>query len=223
MSLFDKFRIGAQKAGTQASTFVQRSSRDVATGAHGFAHSFSLPGESEKAANILASFLGTCLPQVRRLSLTLLLKRTPRTLSQRSTRSPKLSYNKREASTDSDWSDSHSFSCRPRHLPSDQSGLCLLRQSRLGNRHCPPPGWLMVGSLLHRNRWSRLGPSNRCRYHRLCHRPQQRRCRPCFLHGRQCHNWGKHQRRGGSHRHRRQRPSVAGSSGPHVLLFQIKG
>lgn len=59
MSLFDKFRMGAQKAGTQASSFVQRSSRDVATGAQGFAQTFSLPGESEKAANILASFLGT--------------------------------------------------------------------------------------------------------------------------------------------------------------------
>ena len=89
MSLFDKFRMGAQKAGTQASTFMQRSSRDVATGAQGFAQTFSLPGESEKAAKILASFLGAYLPQAHGLSLTLLLKLIPRTLSRRSTRSPK--------------------------------------------------------------------------------------------------------------------------------------
>jgi len=55
--MFDKFRIGAQKAGVQATSFVQRSSTQVASGAVGFAQTFSLPGESEKAANILASFL----------------------------------------------------------------------------------------------------------------------------------------------------------------------
>jgi hypothetical protein len=60
MSMFDKFRKGAQKAGVQATSFVQRSSTQVASGAQGFAQTFNLPGESEKAANILSSFLGTC-------------------------------------------------------------------------------------------------------------------------------------------------------------------
>jgi len=55
--MLDKFRKGAQKAGMQATSFVQRSSTQVASGAQGFAQTFNLPGESEKAANILSSFL----------------------------------------------------------------------------------------------------------------------------------------------------------------------
>jgi len=57
MSLLDKFRQGAQKAGTQASAFVQSSTTKVASGSRDFAQTFSLPGEAEKAAKILDSFL----------------------------------------------------------------------------------------------------------------------------------------------------------------------
>lgn len=70
MSLLDKFRKGAQKAGVQATAFVQTSSTKVASGSREFMQGFSLPGEAEKAANILESFLGTytslfCYPIVR--------------------------------------------------------------------------------------------------------------------------------------------------------------
>ncbi|KAF9454873.1 SH3 domain-containing protein [Macrolepiota fuliginosa MF-IS2] len=57
MSFLDKFRKGAQKAGIQATAFVQTSSSKVASGSREFMQGFSLPGEAEKAANILESFL----------------------------------------------------------------------------------------------------------------------------------------------------------------------
>jgi hypothetical protein len=56
--MLDKFRKGAQKAGIQATAFVQAGSTKVASGSRDFVHGFSLPGEAEKAANILDSFLG---------------------------------------------------------------------------------------------------------------------------------------------------------------------
>jgi hypothetical protein len=58
MSFLEKFRKGAQKAGIQATTFVQNSSVKVASESKQFMQGFSLPGEAEKAANILESFLG---------------------------------------------------------------------------------------------------------------------------------------------------------------------
>jgi hypothetical protein len=58
MSFLDKFRKGAQKAGIQATAFVQNSSVKVASGSKEFMQGFSLPGEAQKAARILASFLG---------------------------------------------------------------------------------------------------------------------------------------------------------------------
>lgn len=57
MSMLDKFRRGAQKAGTQATAFVRESSTRVASGSREFVQGFSLPGEAEKAARILESFL----------------------------------------------------------------------------------------------------------------------------------------------------------------------
>ncbi|CAL1712407.1 unnamed protein product [Somion occarium] len=57
MSMLDKFKKGAQKAGIQATAFVKDGSNKIATGSRDFAQGFSLPGEAEKAANILASFL----------------------------------------------------------------------------------------------------------------------------------------------------------------------
>lgn len=57
MSMLDKFRKGAQKAGIQATAFVQASSTKVASGSRDFVQGFTLPGEAEKAAKILDSFL----------------------------------------------------------------------------------------------------------------------------------------------------------------------
>jgi len=56
--MLDKFRKGAQKAGIQATAFLQDSGTRVANGSRDFAQGFSLPGEAEKAAKILESFLG---------------------------------------------------------------------------------------------------------------------------------------------------------------------
>jgi len=55
--MFDKFRKGAQKAGSQATAFMQASTTKVASGSRDFVQTFSLPGEAEKAAKILDSFL----------------------------------------------------------------------------------------------------------------------------------------------------------------------
>ncbi|KAK2459692.1 hypothetical protein APHAL10511_008337 [Amanita phalloides] len=55
--MFDKFRQGAQKAGMQATAFVQQGTSKMASGSRDFVQTFSLPGEAGKAANILASFL----------------------------------------------------------------------------------------------------------------------------------------------------------------------
>ncbi|KAH7101812.1 DUF500-domain-containing protein [Auriculariales sp. MPI-PUGE-AT-0066] len=57
MSLLDKFRAGAQKAGIQATAFAKDASNKLANESRGLAQSFSLPGEAEKAAKILESFL----------------------------------------------------------------------------------------------------------------------------------------------------------------------
>ncbi|KAI0051052.1 DUF500-domain-containing protein [Auriscalpium vulgare] len=57
MSMLDKFRKGAAKAGTQASAFLKEGSSRVQSGSQSFVQGFSLPGEAEKAAKILESFL----------------------------------------------------------------------------------------------------------------------------------------------------------------------
>ena len=62
MSLLDRFRQGAHKAGLQATAFAQTSANKIVNESKGIANSFSLPGEAEKAANILESFLGWCNP-----------------------------------------------------------------------------------------------------------------------------------------------------------------
>ena len=58
MSVLDKFRKGAAKAGIQATAFIKEGSSRVQSSSQSFAQGFSLPGEAEKAAKILASFLG---------------------------------------------------------------------------------------------------------------------------------------------------------------------
>jgi len=57
MSVLDKFRKGALKAGIQATTFIKEGSSKVQSSSQSFAQGFSLPGEAEKAAKILATFL----------------------------------------------------------------------------------------------------------------------------------------------------------------------
>ncbi|KAI0297682.1 DUF500-domain-containing protein [Russula brevipes] len=57
MSVLDKFRKGAAKAGIQATAFIKEGSSKVQSSSQSFAQGFSLPGEAEKAAKILATFL----------------------------------------------------------------------------------------------------------------------------------------------------------------------
>jgi len=57
MSLLDKFRKGASKAGIQATAFLKEGSSRVQSSSQSFAQGFSLPGEADKAAKILATFL----------------------------------------------------------------------------------------------------------------------------------------------------------------------
>ncbi|KAG2155779.1 uncharacterized protein EDB93DRAFT_1080153 [Suillus bovinus] len=57
MSMLDKFKKGAQKAGIQATALVREGSSRVASGSRDFVQGFTLPGEAEKAAKILESFL----------------------------------------------------------------------------------------------------------------------------------------------------------------------
>jgi SH3 domain-containing YSC84-like protein 1 len=60
--MLNKFRQGAQKAGIQATAFMKESSSRVQTGSQAIVQGFTLPGEAEKAAKILESFLGMLLP-----------------------------------------------------------------------------------------------------------------------------------------------------------------
>ena len=72
MSVLDKFKKGAQKAGIQATAFAQSSTGKIASGSREFVQGFSLPGEAEKAAKILDSFLGTFSDLPLMLSASLL-------------------------------------------------------------------------------------------------------------------------------------------------------
>lgn len=58
MSMFDKIKKGAQKAGQQASVLIKDGSSKIASEGQNFVQGFSLPGEADKAAKTLASFLG---------------------------------------------------------------------------------------------------------------------------------------------------------------------
>lgn len=58
MSMFDRIKQGAQKASRQATLLAQQGSSKIASESAQFVHGFSLPGEADKAAKILASFLG---------------------------------------------------------------------------------------------------------------------------------------------------------------------
>lgn len=53
-----KFKQTAEKAGFQAAAFAHNTGTKVAHETRGLAQGFTLPGEADKAAKILASFLG---------------------------------------------------------------------------------------------------------------------------------------------------------------------
>jgi len=55
--MLNKFRMAAEKAGIQATTFLKESGNKVANESRDFVQGFSLPGEAEKAAKILETFL----------------------------------------------------------------------------------------------------------------------------------------------------------------------
>jgi len=57
MSLLNKWRATAEKAGIQATAFMKESSSRIAAESRGFAQGFTLPGEADKCAKILESFL----------------------------------------------------------------------------------------------------------------------------------------------------------------------
>ena len=57
--MFDKIRKGAEKAGQSAGTFLNNAGSKVVAESRGLAQGFTLPGEAEKAARILESFLGS--------------------------------------------------------------------------------------------------------------------------------------------------------------------
>ncbi|CAE6448885.1 unnamed protein product [Rhizoctonia solani] len=57
MSMLDKFRAGAKKAQLQATAFIQEGGSRMQQESAALARGFSLPGEAEKAAKILESFL----------------------------------------------------------------------------------------------------------------------------------------------------------------------
>lgn len=56
--MLNKFKAGAQKAAVQATAFAKEGSSRMQTGSQSFVQGFTLPGEAEKAAKILDSFLG---------------------------------------------------------------------------------------------------------------------------------------------------------------------
>jgi len=58
MSLLNKFQEGARKAAIQATAFAKDSGSKLSNETRTFAQGFSLPGEAEKSAKILESFLG---------------------------------------------------------------------------------------------------------------------------------------------------------------------
>lgn len=96
--MLDKFKRGAQRAGVQATALVKEGSSRVASGSRDLIQGFTLPGEADKAAKILASFLGQYPsqnvlrdPSDQQTGQPILI--TP---SLRSTPSPKQSYSTHE-------------------------------------------------------------------------------------------------------------------------------
>lgn len=68
MSMLDKFKRGAERAGIQATAFIKEGGTRAASESRGFVQGFSLPGESEKAAKILGSFLGNAFSLILKVA-----------------------------------------------------------------------------------------------------------------------------------------------------------
>jgi len=142
MSVLDKFRKGAQKAGIQATAFMQAGSTKVASGSREFVQTFSLPGEAEKAAKILDSFLGNNLSCLVISSFTyefnLFAQRILSVQSQRLILSPKLFYNELVVYTFViilHVTNLMRSISRLGNLSSSKSRFRFLRQSRVGACH----------------------------------------------------------------------------------------
>jgi hypothetical protein len=185
MTMLERFRKGAQKAGIQATTFMQTSTNKIVSGSLEFAQTFTLPGEAEKAAKILESFLGIhpFLTAISRVShFSCLFRRDPsesrpsRIGAQLNSQScpAKSSRSVSILSLSSPLISSHTPYTRPRHLPSSKSRLRLLRQGRFRHRHRPSSRWFLVCAFVHCHWRSRMGSSDRSGPHRFRHRAQQR-------------------------------------------------
>jgi len=232
MSVFDKFKKGAVKAGIQASVLFKEGSSRVQSSSQSFAQGFSLPGEAEKAAKILETFLGLCSPPSPRTGSCSIVSQAdpdrpesalnsiPKAVLQRA-RGCLHSHILRPSPTDSTYFYFPFSKRRPRRLPGPQGGLCFLWQSGLWPRHSTLTRWLVVCPVLYRDGRCRLGSPDRRGYHRLCHRPQQRRRGSGILSRWKPHHWWERQCDCWSYRHWRERSSEPCTSRTDVLVLQI--
>jgi hypothetical protein len=228
MSVLDKFRKGAAKAGIQATAFIKEGSSRVQSSSQSFAQGFSLPGEAEKAAKILATFLGLSPTRMHpETQHSIFSKADPDHPESALNAIPKPVLQRARGIPTSAPSDlrltpiTRSLHPRPRRIPGHQSRLCFLRESRLRPCHFTFTRWFMVCPILHRNRWCRLGSANRRGHHRFCNRPQQRRCSSCVLPRRKRNHWRQHQCYCRSYRNWRERSSESRTSCADVLVLQV--
>ena len=234
MSVFDKFKKGAVKAGIQATTLFKEGSTRVQSSSQSFAQGFSLPGEAEKAAKILATFLGSSSQPSNLHGVVIELISTsqpwrppicPKRDSQgRSAACTRCANFHPPTSSPSPADATHSLlpnEHRPRRLPSPQGRLRFLRESRLWPRHSALTRWLMVCSILYRDRWCWLGSADWRRHHRFCRCPQQRRCGPRIFSRWERHHCRQRQRCRRSHWHWRERSSEPCTSCANVFVLQV--
>ena len=198
-----------------------------------FAQGFSLPGEAEKAAKILATFLGSSslplqpiqnrtnsFPQADPDNPASALNSIPKVVLQRA-RGVSPSHLLLRSVAHPSCSLLHNV--RPRRLSGPQGRLRFLRKSRLRPCHLTLTGRLVVRPIMHRDRWCWLGSPDRRGHHRLCYRPQQRRCGPCILPRRERHHRRQHQRYRRTYWYGRERPSESRTSCTDVLVLQVQG
>jgi hypothetical protein len=174
--MLDKFRKGAAKAGVQATAFLKEGSSRVQSSSQSFAQGFSLPGEAEKSAKILATFLGLYIYlNTPSFLLNYFEKLILATRSLLSTQYPRSFYSVHEVNTLTICTFVYRLThsrYRPSHLPGPQSWLRLLREGRLWSCHRTLTGRVMVRPILYCHWWRWLGPPNWRRHHRFRHCPQ---------------------------------------------------
>jgi hypothetical protein len=234
MSVFDKFKKGAVKAGIQATTLFKEGSTRVQSSSQSFAQGFSLPGEAEKAAKILATFLGSSsqpsnlhevvlnyFPQANPEDPQSALNAIPKAVLQRARG---VHFSPLNIFLSSPADATHSLlpnEHRPRRLPGPQSRLRFLRESRLWPRHSALTRWLMVCPILYRDRWCWLGSADWRGHHRFCRCPQQRRCGSRIFSRWERHHCRQRQRCCRSHRHWRERSGEPCTSSANVFILQV--